>query len=42
MHVHGSGRLNSDPHQDDPQVVDLDALAAEEAEVKESAQADVA
>ena len=42
MHVHGSGRLNSDPRQDDPRVVDLDALAAEEAEVKESAQADVA
>ena len=39
MHLHGSGRLNSDPHQDDPQLVDLDALAAEE---KESAQADVA
>jgi hypothetical protein len=39
MHVHGSGRSDSDPHQDDPQVVDLDALAAEE---KESAQADVA
>ena len=39
MHVHGSGRLNSDPRQDDPRVVDLDALAAEE---KESAQADVA
>jgi hypothetical protein len=42
MHLHGSGRLNSDPHQDDPQVVDLDALAADEAEEKESAQADVA
>jgi hypothetical protein len=39
MHVHGSGRSDSDPHQDDPQVVDLDALAAEE---KESAPADVA
>jgi len=39
MHVHGSGRSDSDPHQDDPQVVDLDALVAEE---KESAQADVA
>ena len=39
MHVHGSGGFNSDPHQDDPQLVDLDALAAEE---KESAQADVA
>jgi hypothetical protein len=39
MHVHGSGRFQSDPHQDDPQLVDLDALAAEE---KESAEADVA
>ena len=39
MHVHGSGRFQNDPHQDDPQLVDLDALAAEE---KESAQADVA
>jgi hypothetical protein len=38
MHVHGSGRSDSDPHQDDPQVVDLDAIAAEE----ESAQANVA
>jgi len=38
MHVHGSGGFNSDPDQDDPQLVDLDALAAEE----ESAQADVA
>jgi hypothetical protein len=39
MHVHGSGRFHSDPDQDDPQLVDLDALAAEE---KQSAQADVA
>jgi hypothetical protein len=39
MHVHGSGELNSDPHPDDPQLVDLDALAAEE---QESARADVA
>src|SRR6266436_1672526 len=39
MHVHGGGGFNSDPDQDDPQLVDLDALAAEE---KESAQADVA
>ncbi len=39
MHVHGIGGFNSDPHQDDPQLVDLDALAAEETE---SAQADVA
>jgi hypothetical protein len=37
IHVHGSGGL-SDPDQDDPQFVDLDALAAEE----ESAQANVA
>jgi hypothetical protein len=35
MHVHGIGGFNIDPHQDDPQLVDLDALAAEE---KESAQ----
>jgi hypothetical protein len=39
MHVHGSGRFHSDPVEDDPQLVDLDALAVEE---KESAQADVA
>jgi hypothetical protein len=39
IHVHGSGGFNGDPQQDDPQLVDLDALAAEE---KESAQADVA
>src|SRR6202022_3296561 len=39
MHVHGSGRSDSALHHDDPQVVDLDALAAEE---KQSAQADVA
>jgi hypothetical protein len=39
MHLHGSGRLHSDLHHDDPQLVDLDALAAEG---KESAQADVA
>jgi hypothetical protein len=39
IHVHGSGGFNSDPDPDDPQLVDLDALAAEE---KESAQADVA
>src|SRR5216684_4075105 len=32
MHVHGSGRFQNDPHQDDPQLVDLDALAAEEEE----------
>ncbi len=39
MHVHGSGRFHREPDHDDPQLVDLDALAAEE---KESAQADVA
>jgi hypothetical protein len=39
IHVHGSTGVNSDPDQDDPQLVDLDALAAEE---KESTQADVA
>jgi hypothetical protein len=38
MHVHGSEGFASDPGQDDPQFVDLDALAAED----ESAQADVA
>ena len=30
MHVHGSGRFHSDPEQDDPQLVDLDALVAGE------------
>ena len=39
MHVHGSGEFNSDPDPDDPQLVDLDALAAGE---QESARADVA
>ena len=39
IHVHGSGGFNSDLPQDDPELFDLDALAAEE---KESAQADVA
>jgi hypothetical protein len=39
MHVHGSGQFHSEPQPDDPQLVDLDALAAEE---KQSAQADVA
>ena len=38
MHVHGSGRPDSDPKDDDPQLVDLDALAATE----EGAQANVA
>ena len=39
MHVHGSGGFQGDPDQDDPQLVDLDALAADG---KQSAQADVA
>jgi hypothetical protein len=39
MHVHGSGESAGDPLPDDPQLVDLDALAAEE---KASAQANVA
>jgi hypothetical protein len=30
IHVHGSGGSNSGPDQSDPQLVDLDALAAEE------------
>src|ERR1700676_179588 len=42
MHVHGSGKLNGEPGQDDPQVVDLDALAAAEGGENQSAQADVA
>ena len=39
MHVHGSGRSGGDISPDDPQLVDLDALAAAETE---TAQADVA
>ncbi len=39
MHVHGSGRLLGEPAPDDPHLVDLDALATEEAE---SPAADVA
>jgi hypothetical protein len=39
MHVHGSERSDGDISPDDPQLVDLDALAAEE---KASVQADVA
>lgn len=39
MHVHGSGEANGEPAPDDPQLVDLDALAAEE---QASATADVA
>jgi hypothetical protein len=38
MHVHGSGEFNSDPRPEDPQLIDLDALGADE----ESAQANVA
>jgi hypothetical protein len=38
MHVHGSGQADGDIAHDDPQAVDLDALAAE----TESARADVA
>jgi hypothetical protein len=39
MHVHGSGQAQDEPREDDPQLVDLDALAATNGE---SAQADVA
>jgi hypothetical protein len=39
IHVHGSGGISTDPDQDEVQIVDLDALAAEE---QESARADVA
>jgi hypothetical protein len=39
MHVHGSGGFNNGPDQGDPQLVDLDALAADE---KGSAQPAVA
>jgi hypothetical protein len=39
MHLHGSEGHQSDPQHDDPQMVDLDALVAEE---KQSAQAHVA
>jgi len=39
MHVHGSGRVDGEISPDDPQLVDLDALAAGETE---RAQADVA
>src|ERR1700744_3033211 len=37
MHVHGSGQAQEEPREDDPQLVDLDALAATDGE---SAQAD--
>ena len=39
MHLHGSAGHNGEPQDDDPQLVDLDALLAEE---QSSAQADVA
>ena len=39
MHVHGSGQFHSEPDQNDPQLVDLNALAAEG---NEGAQANVA
>lgn len=39
MHLHGSAGQNGEPQDDDPQLVDLDALLAEE---QPSAQADVA
>jgi hypothetical protein len=39
MHIHGTGGASSDPAPDDPQLVDLDTLAAEQ---KASARADVA
>ncbi len=39
MHVHGSGRSHDDVREDDPQLVDLDAFAADE---REGSQADVA
>jgi hypothetical protein len=42
MHVHGTGRLLGEPAPDDPQLVDLDAIAAAEIEEAEPAKADVA
>jgi hypothetical protein len=39
MHVHGNGQLHREPDPDDPQLVDLDVLAAEG---DQSARADVA
>jgi hypothetical protein len=38
MHVHGSGEDKSEPAANDPQLVDLDALAADQ----QGSQADVA
>ena len=42
MHVHGSGGFDGDLPAGAPQLVDLDALTAEEREKEESAQANVA
>ena len=39
MHVHGSGQAQDEPREDDPQLVDLDALAAGDGA---SAEVDVA
>ncbi len=39
MHVHGSGQAQDEPREDDPQLIDLDALAAADGE---GTQADVA
>jgi hypothetical protein len=39
MHIHGSGQAQDEPREDDPQVVDLDALAASDGA---GAEADVA
>ena len=39
VQVHGSGRFHSDPDPDDPQLIDLDVLAAGD---RQGAQADVA
>jgi hypothetical protein len=39
MHIHGSGQAQDEPGEDDPQLVDLDALAAADGA---SAEADVA
>jgi hypothetical protein len=36
MHVHGSGRIDAQANPDDPQLVDLDALAAGESEPAEA------
>ena len=34
IHIHGSEEFHSEPRPDDPQCVDLDALAAEEESVR--------